>query len=35
MKKLVVLVVGLMLGSCGMQSGPIIIENPASAELNK
>ncbi len=34
MKKIVVLVVGLMLGSCGMQSGPIIIENPASSELN-
>ena len=35
MKKFVVLVVGLMLGSCGMQNGPIVVENPASAELNK
>jgi hypothetical protein len=35
MKKLVVLVFGLILGGCGMQSGPIVVENPASAELNR
>ena len=35
MKRLAVLVIGLMLGACGMQNGPIVIENPASAELNR
>jgi len=35
MKKFVVVVFSLMLGACGMQSGPIVVENSASAELNK
>ena len=35
MKKFVVLVIGFMLGACGMQNGPIVVENPASEELNK
>jgi uncharacterized lipoprotein YajG len=35
MKKLVVLVFSLMLGACGMQNGPIVVENPASSELNR
>ena len=35
MKKLVVLVLSLMLGACGMQSGPVVVEKPAGAELNR